>query len=338
LALRHSLSGSSIGYCRFGQCVQSFFARRVARPVKKKKWKCKDSFRYPQGFQIEEGNSRIYLPKIGWVRYRSSRALEGIARNVTVSRCGDKWFVSIQTEFEIREPRHLSSSQIGVDLGVCNFAVASDGTFVEPLNPLRKREYRLRRCQRVMSRKTKFSKNWKKAKVRVARQHEKVTNSRKDFLHKLTTDQTKTHSLICIEDLKVGNMTRSASGTLDEPGSNVKQKSSLNRSILDQGWAEYRRQLEYKMKWAGGQVIVVPAMNTSRKCPSCGLISKDNRKTRSMFVCTECGFAANADYVASLNILAAGLAVFEGPSFDDACGGVVEVGPPEKQEPTERVA
>ena len=317
---------------------KSFFAGRAARPVTKKKWKCRDSFRYPQGFQIEEGDSRIYLPKIGWVRYRCSRALEGVARNVTVFRHADKWFVSIQTESEVEEPKHPSSSQIGIDLGICNFAAVSDGTSVKPLNALRKREYRLRRYQRMMSRKTKFSKNWKKAKARLTKLHEKVANSRKDFLHKLTTKQTKTHSLICIEDLKVGNMSGSASGMLDEPGSNVKQKSGLNRSILDQGWAEYRRQLEYKMRWAGGQVIAVPAMNTSRKCPSCGRVSKDNRKTQSVFLCVKCGFAANADYTASLNILAAGLAVFEGPSFDDACGGVVEVRPPTKQEPTERAA
>jgi putative transposase len=264
--------------------------------------------------------------------------LQGVARNVTIFRRADNWFVSIQTEFEIEEPQHPSSSQIGVDLGISNFAAVSDRTFIKPLNALKKREHRLRRYQRMMSRKTKFSKNWKKAKARVARLHEKAANARKDFLHKLTTEQTKTHSLICIEDLKVGNMSGSARGTLDEPGSKVKQTSGLNRSILDQGWAEYRRQLEYKMRWAGGQIIAVPAMNTSKKCPSCGHVSEENRKTQSGFLCVKCGFAANADYVAALNILAAGLAVFEGSALDDACGGVVEVKPPTKQEPTETAA
>jgi putative transposase len=96
--------------------------------------------------------------------------------------------------------------------------------------------------------------------------------------------------------------------------------------------------LEYKSRWAGGYVIAVPAMNTSRRCPSCDRVSKNNRKTQANFVCVECGFAANADYVAALNILAAGLAVFEGFALDHACGGVVEVRPPMKQEPTERAA
>jgi putative transposase len=320
------------------KAFKNFFEKRADRPTPKKKFKCRDSFRYPQGFKIEEANNRIYLPKIGWVRYRNSRALRGAAKNVTISRTSDKWFVSIQTEFEVEQPVNESTSQEGIDLGVVRFATSSDGSFVEPLNALKKRAARLRRYQRMMSRKQKFSNNWKKAKARIAKLHQDVANSRKDFLHKLTTDQAKTHSLICIENLKVGNMSRSASGTLAEPGSNVKQKTGLNRSIRDQGWSEYRRMLEYKSRWAGGYVIAVPAMNTSRRCPSCDRVSKNNRKTQANFVCVECGFAANADYVAALNILAAGLAVFEGFALDHACGGVVEVRPPMKQEPTERAA
>jgi putative transposase len=189
-----------------------------------------------------------------------------------------------------------------------------------------------------MARKEKFSRNWKKAKAKVAKQHQAVGNCRKDLLHKLTTEQTKTHSLICIEDLKVANMSRSASGTLDQPGSNIWQKAGLNKAILDQGWAEYRRQLEHKTVWTGGRVIVVPGINTSRTCPCCGHVSKDNRKTQANFECIKCGFAANADHVASLNILAAGLAVFEGKSLDNACEGVTEVRLPSKQDPAEIAA
>jgi putative transposase len=310
---------------------KNFFEKRAHPPTEKKKGKCQDSFRYPQGFKIDEANDRIYLPKIGWIRYRNSRAVRGVARNVTISRKADKWFASIQTEFEVEEPVHPSTSQVGIDLGVVRFATVSDGTFVEPLNALKRRAARLRRYQRRMSRKVKFSKNWKKARARVAKLHLAVANSRKDFLHKLTTDQTKTHGLIFVEDLKVSKMSRSAAGTAEKPGSNVKQKVGLNRSILDQAWAEYRRQLEYKMLWAGGRVIAVPAMNTSRTCPCCGHISKENRKTQKAFDCVDCGYVENADYVASLNILAAGLAVI-------ACGGVLEVRGPAKQEPTERAA
>jgi putative transposase len=313
------------------EAFKKFFEKRANFPTPKRKGKCRDSFRFPQGFKVEEGNNRIYLPKVGWVRYRNSRALRGTVKNITVSRQGDKWFASVQTEFEVAEPVHASTSQVGVDLGVVRFATLSDGSFVAPLNALKKREARLRRYQRQMAKKKKFSQNWKRAKAKIAKLHLDVANSRRDFLHKLTTQQTKTHSLICIEDLKVFNMSRSASRTVESPGSNVRQKSGLNRSILDQAWAEYRRQLEYKSLWAGGRVLAVQAMNTSRTCPCCGHVSKDNRKTQSTFVCVVCGYTANADHVASVNILAAGRAVI-------ACGGTLDVRGPTKQEPTEIAA
>ena len=139
---------------------KNFFEGRAGRPAPKKKFKCQDSFRYPQGFKVEEGNKRIYLPKIGRVRYRNSRDLRGVAKNVTISRHGDKWFASIETEFEIKEPVHGSASQVGVDLGVFRFATESRGKAIEPLNALKKHATRLRRYQRSMSRKVKFSQNF----------------------------------------------------------------------------------------------------------------------------------------------------------------------------------
>src|SRR5260370_31768213 len=167
------------------KAFKNFFEKRARRPASKKKGKSPDSFRFPQGFKIEEGHNRIYLPKIGWVSYRNSRSMAGAAKNITITRKADKWFASIQTEFEVEEPVHPSTSRVGVDLGVSRFASLSDGTFVEPLNALKKRECRLRRYQRMMAR------------------------QKKDFLHQLTTMQTKTHSLIVIEDLKVCNMSSS---------------------------------------------------------------------------------------------------------------------------------
>jgi putative transposase len=128
-----------------------------------------------------------------------------------------------------------------------------------------------------------------------------------------------------IEDLKVSHISRSAMGALAEPDSNVQQKAGLN-AISDQAWAEYRRQLEYKMRWAEGRVIAVPAINTSRRCPCCGHAFED--KTQADF---EYGYAANADYVASRFILAAGFAVY-------ACRGVAEPRLPSKQEPSKIAA
>ena len=264
--------------------------------------------------------------------------MRGVAKNITISRKADKWFASIQVEFESDERIHMSTSHVGVDLGVVRFATLSNGTHVDPLNALKKREARLRRYQRAMARKQKFSQNWKKAKAKIAKLHLDVANSRKDFLQKLTTVQAKTHSLIAIEDLKVAKMSSSAAGTIESPGTNVRQKAGLNQSILEQGWSEYRRQLEYKAIWTGGRVVAVPAMFTSQTCPCCETRSADNRKTQANFTCVECGYTANADDVASLNILTAGRAVLRGEASKNACGGVADVRPPMKQEPTEVAA
>jgi putative transposase len=136
--------------------------------------------------------------------------------------------------------------------------------------------------------------------------------------------------MIVIEDLQVSNMSKSAKGTLEAKGRNVKAKSGLNRSILDQGWLEFRRQLEYKQVWAGGQVLAVNPRNTSRTCPCCKHVSADNRQTQAKFECVECGYAENVDLVGAINILAAGHAVL-------ACGVTVQQGRTVKHEPTEGI-
>jgi putative transposase len=111
-----------------------------------------------------------------------------------------------------------------------------------------------------------------------------------------------------VEDLQVANMSKSAKGNREHPGRKVKQKSGLDRAILDQGWFEFRRQLDYKLAWHGGYLIAVPPKNTSRQCPSCDHISSDNRKTQADFLCVQCRFTANADEVGSINVLRAGRA------------------------------
>ncbi len=307
----------------------NFFSKRADFPRFKKKGQS-DSFRYPDAkqFKIDAGNSRVFLPKLGWLRYRNSRDMLGTAKNITVSSTGGKWFVSIQTEREMAEQEHPSVSIVGIDVGITRFATLSDGSFIEPLNTFRKHERRLARYQRAMSRKTKFSNNWKKAKAKVQKLHTRIANVRRDYLHKTTTTISQNHAIVCIEDLQVRNMSKSAAGNSESPGRNVKAKSGLNKSILDQGWFEFRRQLEYKQVWRGGDVLAVPPRNTSRTCPCCGHVSAKNRQTQARFACVECGFEENADLVGAINILAAGHAVL-------ACGGMAQSGRPAKQEPTE---
>ena len=308
------------------RAYQNFFEKRAAFPRFKKKGQS-DSFRYPQGIKLDQGNSRIFLPKLGWVRYRNSREVLGEVKNVTVSQSCGKWFVSIQTKCEV-DPPLPNGAAVGIDMGIARFATLSDGSHLEPLNSFKKHQQRLARYQRAMSRKVKFSNNWKKAKARVQRIHTRIANARKDFLHKASCQISQNHAMIVIEDLQVRNMSKSAKGNSEQHGKQVKQKSGLNRSILDQWWAEFRRQLEYKVDWKGGFVMAVPPQYTSQTCPCCGHVSKDNRQTQAKFECVECGFEENADLVGAINILARGHRVL-------ACGEPVQSGRSGKQEPTE---
>jgi putative transposase len=309
----------------------NFFAKRADFPRFKKKGNG-DSFRYPDPKQIklERENGRIFLPKLGWIRYRNSRLALGALRNVTVSSKGGKWFVSVLMRREVEQPLPHGPST-GIDVGIARFATLSDGTFLAPLNSFKKHEQRLAKYQRRMARKTKFSNNWKKAKGRVQRIHSSIANARNDFLHKASTQISKNHAMVCIEDLQVRNMSKSASGTLEAPGRKVAQKKGLNKAILDQGWGEFRRQLEYKTRWNGGAFVAVPAAYTSQTCPCCGHISRENRQTQALFACVSCGYENNADHVGAINVLAAGHAVL-------ACGEPVQSGRSAKQEPAEATA
>lgn len=311
------------------QAFKNFFAGRAAFPRFKRKGDG-DAFRYPDAKQIklDQGNNRIFLPKLGWLRYRNSRAVLGEVRNVTVCRGGGKWFVSIQTQREVESRPPTSTSSIGIDVGIARFATLSDGTPIEAVDCFKRHQQRLARYQRRMSRKVKFSKNWHKAKARVQKLHTRIANMRKDFLHKASTTISRCHAIVCIEDLQVRNMTKSAKGTLQRPGKMVRQKRGLNRSILDQGWGEFRRQLSYKLAWNGGMLVAVPPHHTSQTCPCCGYVSPDNRRTQALFQCIGCGYRNHADVIGAMNILERGLRLL-------ACGDMVQSGHSVKQEPAE---
>jgi putative transposase len=310
----------------------NFFAKRSDFPRFKKRGQ-HDSFRYPdpKQFRLDQTNSRIFLPKLGWVRYRNSRDVLGTVKNITVSRSDGKWFVSIQTEREVAQQVHPSESVAGIDMGIARFATVYDGkqeTAIQPLNSFRKHEARLRRYQRAMARKQKFSQNWKKAKARIQHTHTRIANVRRDFLHKTSTTISQNHAIVVLEDLQVRNMSKSAMGTREVPGRNVAAKAGLNKSILDQGWAEFRRQLAYKLAWQGGELILVSPQNTSRTCPACGHVSAANRTTQARFSCVVCGYENNADLVGAINILRAGHARL-------ACGDTSPAVGASAQEPAE---
>jgi putative transposase len=321
-ALQHALKDLE-------KAFKGFFAKRTGFPRFKKKGSG-DSFRYPEPkqIQLDQSNSRILLPKLGWLRYRNSREVLGQVRNVTVSQSGGKWFIAIQTQRESEQPLPTTTTAIGIDVGIARFATLSNGRYVAPLNSFKTHQQRLARYQRWMSRKQKFSNNWKKAKTKVQKIHTAIANARKDFLHKTSTTISQNHALVCIEDLQVKNMSQSAKGNREQHGKRVKQKSGLNRAILDQGWGEFRRQLDYKVQWNGGILLAVPPQYTSQTCPACGHVSKDNRQTRAKFLCIDCDYENHADVVGAINVLERGYRLL-------ARGESVQSDRSMKQEPTE---
>lgn len=272
-------------------------------PVFKKRG-LNDGIRFPQGFKIV--GRRIFLPKIGWIGFYKSQSVSGKIKNITVSRKGDRWYASIQVEQTIENAKHPSDSEIGIDAGIKCFAAFSDGTIVEGVNSFRNHEDRLSREQRKLSRKKKGSNNWKKQKRKIAKLHHTIANVRSDFLHKLSTNISENQAKVYVEGLQIRNMSASAKGTIEEPGRNVKAKSGLNKSILDQGWFEFRRQLDYKLFWMGGMLAEVNPRHTSQRCSCCGHRAKENRVSQDVFRCQVCGHEENADVNAAKNILTVG--------------------------------
>jgi len=272
-------------------------------PVFKKK-SLNDGIRFPQGFRID--NRRIFLPKIGWVGFHKSCEITGTVKNITITKRGRQWFASIQVEQMIEIGKHVSDSEIGIDAGIKCFATFSDGTMINGVHSFRKHEERLAREQRILSRKKRGSENWKRQKREIAKLHHTIANVRSDFLHKLSTNISENQAKVYVEELKIRNMSASANGSIEEPGRNVKAKSGLNKSILDQGWYEFRRQLDYKLFWRGGMLVEVNPPYTSQRCSCCGYTAEENRVSQDVFRCQVCGHEENADVNAAINILTVG--------------------------------
>jgi putative transposase len=302
-------------------------------PQFKKKFKCTESFRLPQGFSIEK--NVIFLPKAGSLPFFKSRDIIGAAKNCTVSeKCGH-WYISVQTEMTVPDPVHPSSSSAGADRGLVYALALSDGktyrafsdghddiqrTLESMRRTLAKTEKgsesyisitsdilmlkhllgstltgRIKKEQGRLARMVKRSRNWQKQKKRIALLYKKLSDARSDHLHKVSREVSKNHAVVVLEDLKIQNMTASARGTEAEPGKNVKQKAGLNRAILHQGWYELQRQLEYKEAWSGGMVLYVDPAYTSQTCSACSHVSSENRPSQELFYCVRCGHAENAD-------------------------------------------
>ena len=287
------------------QAFKNFFNGSGYPRFKKKG--VRDSFRIPQGIKLLPQLSKkigvVHVPKLKKVRFIKSREIEGKIKQVTISREADKWFISFTCEVEMDIVPQEEGYIVAGDRGVVILLYCSDGTIIEGSSPLKKCLDKLNKLLEEFARKQKGSENWIKLKRKIQKLYRHIANKRKDEIHKITTQLAKNHSIIVLEDLEVRNMTKSAKGTIENPGKNVRAKSGLNRSILDQAWHMLQRFLEYKMAWRGGTVAYVNPRYTSQRCSQCRHIAKENRKSQSQFVCVKCGYKAHADFNASKNIL-----------------------------------
>ncbi|MEI8397349.1 MAG: RNA-guided endonuclease TnpB family protein [Rhodospirillaceae bacterium] len=289
------------------KAFKNFFEGRAAYPQFRKRGD-RDSFRYPDPKQFKITTDRIFLPKAGWVDWVQHRPVQGTPKTVTVSRTADAWFVSVQCEVEVATPLPVTGAAVGIDLGVAKPMALSTGEIIMLPRTTETERRRLGALQQRVSRRTKGSRNRRKAQMAVARFQARLARRRKDAAHKATTRIAKSHGIIVVEDLKVRNMTASAAGTVEEPGRNVRAKAGLNRSMLDVAPSQIRQMLEYKAGWYGSTVVAVPPAYTSQRCSHCGFVHPDNRITQAEFACRSCGYTENADVNAARNILQLGTA------------------------------
>lgn len=260
----------------------------------------------------------ITLPqKMGTARLAGPMRFDGKIMQVTFSEAGGKWYAAflIAVETMPHVDQAPTGTSVGVDVGVANFASLSNGEQFPPAQNYAAELEKLAKLQRVLSRmegpikgKKKASKNWMKANEKVRAQYRHIANVRRHYTEIVSKDIAERFETVAIEDLKLKNMSKSAKGDAENPGSKVAQKSGLNRSILNGGFFQFRTRLECKVAARGGQVIAVNPAFTSQTCPACGHVAKANRPSQAVFCCVECGHSGHADIVAAQNILHRALA------------------------------
>lgn len=308
------------------------FFRGLGYPRFKNKYNDK-SFRITQGQslvgQLSKKVGLVKLPKLGDVRYIKTREVEGEIKYSTISMKAGKLFISFCCVVEMNIIEKVNASKVGLDRGVKIAVQCSDGEILGRLLPSVKDVKKLKKLQRGLEKKRKGSSNRKKLISLIQKIYVRFSNIKKDAIHKFTTKLAKSHGLAVLEKLMIKNMTKSAKGTMDNPGTNIKAKSGLNRVILDQGWRMLATILEYKMIWNGGTVAYVDAKYTSQKCSQCKHIAKENRKSQAAFECVKCGHTENADLNASKNILNSYL---EAEGHSVLVCGVAALAPTMKQE------
>lgn len=263
------------------------------------KLRFKGAFRYrtlnynQSGFTIDREHSTITFSKIGTIPFTMHRPYTGKVKGVLITRSGEKWYVIVQAEQEASASKREGRS-VGIDVGLNSFAVDSDGAVIENPRFYEHSLNKIKKIQQSISRKKRFSQNWKKAKSRLEKVYDHITNQKKDFLHKLSRQYVDTYATICVEDLDIKG--------LKEKGNN----NGLHRSIHDASWGRFYSYLTYKAESAGTNLVKVDPRNTSQMCSNCGSIVKKSLSER-VHECPYCGFVADRDYNAAVNIHRVGM-------------------------------
>ena len=314
----------------FAQAMANYFGKTHRKPTWRKRGQS-------EGFRIvgrrgqhwdvrrlSRNVGEVRIPKVGWVRFRWSRAVPEGVKSFRVTRdAAGRWHVAFAA-IPAPIPAPGTGEVVGVDRGVAVSAALSTGEMLKTPTLRDTEKARLLRLLRKLAKAKRGSNRRGKVKAAVARVKARETDRRKDWIEKTSTDLARRFAVIAVEDLKISNMTRSAKGTIDAPGKNVRQKAGLNRGILANGWGLLVARLEHK---ASGRVVKINPRYTSQTCNACGHRAGESRESQSRFACVACGWQDNADVNAAKNIrdTAAGHAV--------AARGGLPLGEPVNREP-----
>lgn len=302
------------------------------------------SFRFPAPDQIavRRLNRRwgeVKLSKFGWVRFRWTRPLGGTIRNATVSRDGGRWYISFCVEDGVVEVASNGKPPVGVDRGVKVAVATSEGGTFDRQTVTVGEAKRLKRLQQQLARqKNRRSSRRRVARAKLTALNAHIRSRRADFNAQTAVRLVRAHGLVVVEDLKVANMAKSAKGTADAPGRNVRQKAGLNRSILNKGWGQFVLKLEHAARYHGATVVKVNPAFTSQTCYACKHVARESRESQAVFRCVACGHQDHADVNAAKNIRERGIELASAAGLAVAGRGDLGVTRSVKRQPSVKVA